>query len=167
MPITRTAMVDDDGSGTSGTILNNAWKQEFYNQIDGYAGGAWANVPHTAGNFAVGQGTGTWTVSAANQKTYCFAIFNTATVFVAFQIEASVIAGGSPIALVITLPGAIAPPSRAIIVPFAYSGAAQNGTGIAAIEPPLLRIRLLKDIMGTPFAADANFFVMGELFIPY
>jgi hypothetical protein len=34
MPITRTAMIDDDGSGTTGTILNNAWKQEFYNQID-------------------------------------------------------------------------------------------------------------------------------------
>jgi hypothetical protein len=35
MPITRTPMVDDDGSGTTGTILNNAWKQELYGQIDG------------------------------------------------------------------------------------------------------------------------------------
>jgi hypothetical protein len=34
MPITRTAMIDDDGSGTTGTIINNAWKQELYNQID-------------------------------------------------------------------------------------------------------------------------------------
>ena len=34
MPITRTSMMDDDGSGTTGTILNNAWKQELYNQID-------------------------------------------------------------------------------------------------------------------------------------
>jgi len=34
MPITRTAMIDDDGSGTTGTILNNAWKQELYGQID-------------------------------------------------------------------------------------------------------------------------------------
>lgn len=39
MPITRTPMVDDDGSGTTGTILNNAWKQEFYNQIDGVVQG--------------------------------------------------------------------------------------------------------------------------------
>src|SRR5215471_9962850 len=37
MPITRTAMVDDDGSGTTGTVINNAWKQELYDQIDGYA----------------------------------------------------------------------------------------------------------------------------------
>jgi len=36
MAITRTPMIDDDGSGTTGTIINNAWKQELYNQIDGY-----------------------------------------------------------------------------------------------------------------------------------
>jgi hypothetical protein len=34
MAITRTPMIDDDGSGTTGTIINNAWKTEFYNQID-------------------------------------------------------------------------------------------------------------------------------------
>lgn len=34
MPITRTTMIDDDGSGTTGTILNNAWLQTIYNQID-------------------------------------------------------------------------------------------------------------------------------------
>jgi len=34
MPITRTVMIDDDGSGTTGTILNNAWLQTIYNQID-------------------------------------------------------------------------------------------------------------------------------------
>ena len=34
MAITRTAMVDDDGSGTLGTVFNNAWKTELYNQID-------------------------------------------------------------------------------------------------------------------------------------
>jgi hypothetical protein len=34
MAIIRTPMIDDDGSGTTGTILNNAWKQELYNQID-------------------------------------------------------------------------------------------------------------------------------------
>ncbi len=34
MSITRTAIVDDDGTGTTGTVLSNAWKQELYNQID-------------------------------------------------------------------------------------------------------------------------------------
>jgi len=50
MAITRTAMVDDDGSGTTGTVMNNAWKQEFYDQIDAYVGtsgalkGTWTPV---------------------------------------------------------------------------------------------------------------------------
>jgi len=49
MTITRTPIIDDDGSGTSGTVLDNAWKQELYGQIDGAltAGGgkAWTNMP--------------------------------------------------------------------------------------------------------------------------
>jgi hypothetical protein len=28
-------MIDDDGSGQTGTIINNAWKQELYDQVDG------------------------------------------------------------------------------------------------------------------------------------
>jgi len=33
--ITRTAWTDDDGSGTSGTVINNAEKTALYDQIDG------------------------------------------------------------------------------------------------------------------------------------
>ena len=36
MAITRTPMVDDDGTGTTGTVINNAWKQQFYDQIDAF-----------------------------------------------------------------------------------------------------------------------------------
>jgi len=36
--IVRTAMIDDDGSGEVGTVMNNAWKTEFYNQIDAAIG---------------------------------------------------------------------------------------------------------------------------------
>lgn len=51
MPITRTPMIDDDGSGTTGTIINNAWKTEFYNQIDAVAGGAWTARAFNAANY--------------------------------------------------------------------------------------------------------------------
>ena len=37
MPITRTPIVDDSGGGTDGTVIDNAWKQELYNQIDAFA----------------------------------------------------------------------------------------------------------------------------------
>jgi hypothetical protein len=34
-------MFDDDGSGEVGTVLNNDWKQELYNQIDGVIASAY------------------------------------------------------------------------------------------------------------------------------
>lgn len=35
MPIVRTAWTDDDGTGTTGTVINNAEKTALYDQIDG------------------------------------------------------------------------------------------------------------------------------------
>ena len=51
MAITRTPIVDDDGTGTTGTVIDNAWKTELYNQIDGLAGGVWTDVPFNPANF--------------------------------------------------------------------------------------------------------------------
>ena len=47
MPITRTAIQDDSGSGQDGTVIDNAWKQELYNQIDALVAGAVAPVAGT------------------------------------------------------------------------------------------------------------------------
>jgi len=44
MAITRSTMVDDDGSGTTGTILNNAWLQDIYGRIDGIPAQAWTPI---------------------------------------------------------------------------------------------------------------------------
>lgn len=37
MAITRTPIIDDSGSGQDGTVIDNAWKQQLYDQIDGNA----------------------------------------------------------------------------------------------------------------------------------
>ena len=37
--ITRTAITDDDGTGTTGTVINAAWKTELYDQIDALVAG--------------------------------------------------------------------------------------------------------------------------------
>lgn len=47
MPITRTPIVDDSGQGTDGTVIDNAWKQQFYDQIDALVGGVNALTPWT------------------------------------------------------------------------------------------------------------------------
>jgi len=51
MAITRTSIIDDDGTGTTGTVIDNAWKQELYNQIDAVIGGAWLDVAFDVANF--------------------------------------------------------------------------------------------------------------------
>ncbi|HEX4346389.1 MAG TPA: hypothetical protein VHZ73_02390 [Vicinamibacterales bacterium] len=43
--IARTAITDDSGSGADGTVLDNAWKQELYDQIDDLAAAVEAGVP--------------------------------------------------------------------------------------------------------------------------
>jgi len=54
MTIARTPMIDDDGSGTTGTIINNAWKQELYNQIDGTTiAGTWTPVDASGAGLAL------------------------------------------------------------------------------------------------------------------
>jgi hypothetical protein len=91
--IHRTPWIDDDGSGTSGTVLNNAMKTGLYDEIDGALGqaaavggvntgdlkisgdyyeksrtvpmGTWVDVPFSAANFGGLSGL-TWTVAAGN-----------------------------------------------------------------------------------------------------
>jgi hypothetical protein len=62
MAITRTPMIDDDGSGTTGTIINNAWKQELYNQIDAFVGtyGSFTPVDASAAALVFSTATGTY-----------------------------------------------------------------------------------------------------------
>lgn len=55
MPITRTPIIDDSGSGKDGTVIDNAWKQQFYDQIDALIGG---QVQPTYGTFTFTDGSG-------------------------------------------------------------------------------------------------------------
>ena len=55
MPIVRTPWVDDDGSGTTGTVINNAEKHLLYNQIDAYVGGTlqtWTPIDQSGAGLA-------------------------------------------------------------------------------------------------------------------
>ena len=62
MAITRTPIHDDDGTGTTGTIIDNAWKQEFYDQIDGLRAARAATgsmiAPVAGGTIALSAGYG-------------------------------------------------------------------------------------------------------------
>jgi hypothetical protein len=155
MAITRTAMIDDDGSGTTGTIINNAWKTEFYNQIDAAvaasAPGAVTDVPFNAANFTTPDAGATWTVTAG-QATYFYTV-NGKLVTVSLQIAASVITG-SPIFLHVALP--IGTLARAGGVPLTYYSAGQQGTGFARLDVTTNLVKLLRDVAGTAWVATGS-----------
>jgi hypothetical protein len=63
--IVRTSWIDDDGTGTTGTVINNAVKTALYNDIDG----ALAKVAQLAGGnaFTGNQSVaGTFTVTTSS-----------------------------------------------------------------------------------------------------
>jgi len=91
MPITRTPMIDDDGSGTTGTIINNAWKQELYGQIDGIG------TPQTA--FSPTDTSGAGLVFVVNAANY-IRIGN----LVSIQLELAYPANSNPSQAAIALP---------------------------------------------------------------
>jgi hypothetical protein len=108
--IARTAWTDDDGSGTTGTVINNAVKTELYNQIDAAlvamvtasGGDAWITPTFAAGNFT-GNGSMTWTVEAGDVATFAYRI-NGKTMTVAFVLDTTTIGGTANFILFITIP---------------------------------------------------------------
>lgn len=69
MAVVRSTWTDDDGSGSVGTIINNAELQKIYDNIDN--GQPWTDVTFNVANFiAVG---GTWVPTAGEVSTnrYC------------------------------------------------------------------------------------------------
>ena len=112
MAITRTPMVDDDGTGTTGTVINNAWKQQFYDQIDAAdaalgtaALGVYTSIPYDPLNFG-GTGGMTWTVSAANVATYGYVQVNKLLIVTAV-ISNTTVGGTAAVYLSLKVPGVV------------------------------------------------------------
>lgn len=135
-------MIDDDGTGTTGTILNNAWLQTIYGQIDTLVG------PHTIipDNQAdlIGWTGGNYTYGVSRIGTLLFWQFIT--------LEGNVPA--STANLSIKLPTGVTS-TRTYGQPFSYfANGAVFGTGYAAIDPDALdRVRLYRDLSATPWPA--------------
>jgi len=107
MAITRTPMVDDDGSGTTGTVINNAWKTELYNQIDAALPAALAPVAHSfnAADYSA-QSPMTLTVTAGQVSTNIYSI-NGKQVTWAVMLGPGTLGGTASTAVYIRLPGGL------------------------------------------------------------
>jgi hypothetical protein len=161
MPITRTPMIDDDGSGTTGTILNNAWKQELYGQIDAFVA-PWVDIPAASATFTTTDGAVTWTVPPASVLTLGYSK-HSGHVFLVFAFDVSTIS--APVAgLQLGLP--TMPPSRRrtdnLFATYVGDGV---GWGLAEIQAGTNVLVLSRGIGGPPWAAGSQY-LMGQIAWP-
>ena len=117
MAITRTPMVDDDGTGTTGTVINNAWKQQFYDQIDAALvtvapPGAWTQLGYNGAVYSAASGT--WTVEAGDFLYYRYVVIGKTVIF-CFGVQTSTTSAATA-DVRIALPAGIVPNAAALAV---------------------------------------------------
>ena len=153
MAITRTPIVDDDGSGSTGTVIDNAWKQQFYDQIDaalvaGIVGDpAWTSVAYLAGNYS---SPGGWTVQAADVQSHRYRKAGVnMELFIDLQ-DTDLTTGNAT--LFVNLP--LAAVGRSMI-PIMYWATGITGTalGLAITDPGSGTMRLVRDLFGLAWPA--------------
>jgi hypothetical protein len=145
MAITRTPWIDDDGSGTSGTIINNAEKSLLYDQIDAYVGGDWVEIPPIAGNFTADGGV----IWAPAQAVYWFVSLGRNTAVVSLYLNPGTLSG-STASLYVAGPVLNLHASQA--GPFYYFAGGTTGCGMWGVSSGN-RIQFVRDIPATPWTS--------------
>ena len=165
MPITRTTMIDDDGTGTTGTILNNAWLQTIYGQIDALAVPA-VNVPYSAANYTAAGAT--WVPSgAAFQATLRYQqLREHRLVCLQFDLGGNAAISAATSSLFLAIPGM--PPALAT----AHSSMAywiEPGIGMGLVSITGASLAFNRDIAGTSWPAQATVihYMRGQIFYTY
>lgn len=125
----RVTWTDDDGSDTTGTIINNAQLQAIYDSIDD--DWAWTSVSHADSNFT-GDGTdANWVVASGDQNTFkYFRVGKKLTV--ALTIATSSVAN-TPAQLRATIPGG-SPSTGAAGGAFFFSDNGTSGIGRWSVD---------------------------------
>lgn len=90
-------ITDDDGSNTTGTVLNNT---NVWTPIQSYIGGAWVSQSFNAGNFT--PDTGTWTVASGDASTNDYIVIGKTMIW-NLSVATSTVAS-NPVELRCTIP---------------------------------------------------------------
>jgi len=116
-------VTNDDGTGTTGTILD----QTLFNSVRDYIGDAWTAVAFSAGNFT-GSGTITWTVASGDQQTYAYTVKGK-SVTLSWFINTSTVSG-TGVELRIAIPAGMTS-TRSVRSTYYYSDNGAEGIGLA------------------------------------
>jgi hypothetical protein len=170
--IPRTAWIDDDGTGTTGTVLNNAVKTELYNQIDAALGATeatinsltqpplWNAVAYNAANF-VGVSPMTWTVDAGDQIRFSYRL-NGKTMDVSFYVDSTTFGGTASSEARIVLPAGQSGKAYSIcgiFRCFVNNVPANSFLGVITAGPSLSYLSLGR-IDGSVFPLGANLYTL-------
>lgn len=154
MPISRTPIIDDDGTGETGTAIDNAWKQQFYDQIDAQIDpiGKWSMLSTAPGVFQTPAGSGaTWTVTAAIYGGTHLGEYPNHTAALSLFVSNSMLTGG-PTSLNIALPSLTASRTGVGTAYVLHGGTWEICAAIAFPNSPLWA---LQRAGFAPFAAGA------------
>jgi len=119
-------MIDDDGSGQSGTIINNAWKTELYNQID-------ANPARIAYTPTWGA-TGSPPTLASSQLTGLYSVSGSVvTVMIHFLLQTGSLVGAG--AWYFSLPPGLVPIADVSLSGYITNGSSQFAAAAVKLAP--------------------------------
>lgn len=90
-------VTDDDGTGTTGTILDNA----LFSSVRDYIGASWSAVTYAAGDFTASAGT--WTVASGDVNAFRYVEIGK-TMHVSLNLQTTTIATTAPAELRVTVP---------------------------------------------------------------
>ena len=121
-------IIDDDGTGTSGTPLSDALFDQIKAYIDAGVPGGWQDVPFNAGNY-MGSGGMTWTLAAGHQLLNRWKMIGAYTMLWTVYIAGGPTGGTPATKLYVAIPGgyAAANNSGAAATAQLYDGIHQPG----------------------------------------
>jgi hypothetical protein len=154
MAMARPPMIDDDGTGTTGTVLNNAWYQALCDAIDASVAvlGKWTDVPYSAGNFTTPSGT--WTVPSGSISQYAWSLSGK-TLVLSFSVTNTTVTG-TPQWLGIALPaGFLTTNLQDNRCAHLIDNGVAVGTGFVRTDGSAI-LKVFKDIAGTNFVASSG-----------
>lgn len=146
-------IIDDDGSNTTGTVVNNA---NVWNPIKAYIDTPWVDWPYNAGYFQ------NWTVEAGDVITQGYVLFPTLITFV-FSIQTASVASSIG-SLAIVLPKAAI---RTVQVPIVLANAGAWETGMCEVGAGSGSLYLYRPGFAAWSVATNTTYVRGEITFPY
>lgn len=141
-------VTDDDGTGTTGTIIDLA----LFNSVRDYIGAAWTAVTYAAGNHT-GSGTLTWTVASGDQVVYAYIVIGK-TLTLSWHITTSTVAGtGTELRLAVPVGFTY---SRSIRTVGYYSDNGTEGVGLVSYVAADAYVRIYKSSTSSNWSAATD-----------